>query len=205
MKEIGTHRVFTGWRLSLLKDSFGYAAFFATFEYIKAQAYNDFITKYYGQWGLRSQHPVLGPRINDLHSGSVIRPHYTIEPMFLMLAGIAASVMQQLVQHPISLIQGVHQKSVLVLEKEVQPEQSRSQARRNYRVSYGKTFEHCLKFAREYQGWRRWLYRGFFWTTIRQMPSTSAGLIIFELVRRRFHTNTEAVVIVKEGYDILVT
>lgn len=205
LKDIGTRGVFAGWSLSLLKDSFGYAAFFSTFEYIKAQAYYDFIAKYYGQWELRSEHPVLRPRIDDLHSGSVIRPHYSIEPVFLMLAGIAASVTQQIVQHPISLVQGVHHKSVLALENKVQYEQFRSQSRRNYRVSYGKTYEHCLTFAREYQGWRRWLYRGFFWSTIRQMPSTSAGLIIFELVRRRFGTDTEAVLISQGGYDILVT
>lgn len=205
LKEIGTRGVFAGWSLSLVKDSFGYAAFFATFEYVKAQAYYDFIAKYYGQWGLHSRHPLLRSMIDDLYKGPVIRPHYAIEPCFLMLAGIAASVTQQLVQHPISLIQGVHHKSVLVLEREVQHEQSRSQIRRNYYVSYGKTYEHCLTFARENQGWRRWLYRGFFWSTIRQMLSTSAGLIIFELVRRCFGTDTEAVTINKEGYNIIVT
>lgn len=41
--------------------------------------------------------------------------------------------------------------------------------------------------------------------TIKQVPSTSAGLVIFELVRRRYGSEAEAVKIKKDGYDILLT
>ena len=41
--------------------------------------------------------------------------------------------------------------------------------------------------------------------TIKQVPSTSAGLVIFELVRRRYSSEAEAVKIKKDGYDILLT
>ena len=41
--------------------------------------------------------------------------------------------------------------------------------------------------------------------TIKQVPSTSAGLVVFELVRRRYGNEAEAVKIKKDGYDILLT
>ena len=53
-------------------------------------------------------------------------------------------------------------------------------------------------------GLRSWLYRGFWWNTIRQVPSTSAGLIIFELFRRKYGAGGDAVKINKDGYDILL-
>jgi hypothetical protein len=54
-------------------------------------------------------------------------------------------------------------------------------------------------------GLARWLYRGFWWNTIRQVPSTSAGLIIFELIRRKYGFGAEEVRITKDGYDILLS
>jgi hypothetical protein len=54
-------------------------------------------------------------------------------------------------------------------------------------------------------GWRSWLYRGFILNTMKQVPSTSAGLIVFELVRRKYGSQIEAVRIEKDGYDILLS
>ena len=39
---------------------------------------------------------------------------------------------------------------------------------------------------------------------MRQTPSTSAGLIIFELVRRRYSTEDDIIRIHKDGFDILL-
>ena len=204
LNEIGTSGVFAGWRLSFLKDSVGYAVFFATFEYVKAQAYYDFITSYYGHWRLHDWDPGLGSRVNKLYSGFVIRPHYAIEPTFLMLAGIAASVAQQVIQHPIGLIQSVYCNSLTAIEKQIQRDRTKSQLLHSQYSSYGKTYKRCQEYVKKYGGWRNWLYRGFFWSTVKQVPSTSAGLIIFELIRRRFSTDAEAVRIDNDGYDILL-
>lgn len=205
LHEIGIRGVFAGWGLSLLKDSAGYAVFFATFEYVKAQAYYEFVSRYYGQWRLRDRGPVLRPRVDELHSGFVIRPHYAIEPTFLMFAGIAASVTQQVIQHPIGLIQSVYSGSLAEIDRQFQLDRTRSQVGHSYYSSYGKTYQHCQLYVQQYGGWRRWLYRGFFRSTIKQVPSTSAGLIIFELVRRRFGIDSELVKIDKDGYDIILT
>ncbi|PHH84535.1 hypothetical protein CDD83_1789 [Cordyceps sp. RAO-2017] len=51
----------------------------------------------------------------------------------------------------------------------------------------------------------RWLCRGFWSSAIRQVPSTSAGLIIFELIRRKYgYDGAGEVRISKDGYDILL-
>lgn len=54
-------------------------------------------------------------------------------------------------------------------------------------------------------GWRRWLYKDFVWNTIRSTPSTSAGLIVFELVRRKYGMGDGEVRINEDGYDILLS
>ena len=205
IKEIGIRGIFAGWSLSLVKDSFGYAAFFATFEYIKAQVYYDFLIIYYGNLRSSSQRPRPRPRADGSYDSLVIKPHYAIEPVFLMLAGIAASVAQQLIHHPIGIIQNIHYKSFAVLDGVIKNNQPASQIIGENYGTYGKTYKHCQISAKEHQGWRRWLYRGFFWSAIRQVPSTSAGLIIFELARRRFSTDSEIVKIKQDGYKIYLT
>lgn len=171
---------------------------------MKAQSYYSFVTRYYGAWREADKGPVLRPRVDKSYGDYAIRPHYAIEPAFLMLAGIAASITQQLIQHPIDLIQGVHYQALATVDKQVQLEPSRTKVLRTYYSSYKQTYQWCLVHVERHRGWRRWLYRGFFWNTIKHVPSTSAGLIIFELVRRRYGNEAEAVRIEKDGYDILL-
>ncbi|KAK4691848.1 hypothetical protein P7C71_g5241, partial [Lecanoromycetidae sp. Uapishka_2] len=180
-----------------MKDSFGHAAFFATFEYVKAQAYYGFITKYYGDLQGRLLAPALTPKLDTTGPVDVIRPHYGIEPAFLMLAGITASIAQQIIQHPLNLIQVVYFKSVANADKSKIPKSVNL-------VAYKHTYQKCLFYAQQAGSWRKWLYRGFLINTIKQVPSTSAGLVIFELVRRRYASEAEAVRIVKDGYDLLL-
>ena len=83
--------VLAGWGLSFAKDSIGFAAFFGAFETVKSQGYYNFVRRWYGDY-----RPVLGELV---HVGSqrederqpIIKPHYAIEPSFLLLAGISAS------------------------------------------------------------------------------------------------------------------
>lgn len=200
--EIGVRGAFTGWGLSLVKDSLGCGIFFATFEYVKAQSYYAFVTKYYGGFDSRKR-SVLPPK-TDLGNGyPIIKPHYAIEPTFLMLAGITASIAQQVVLHPITLIQAIHHDFLSRLHDQVSS--SDPNARPSSQSGYRKTYQRCLTYARRFGGWRRWLYRGFLLNTVKQVPSTSAGLVIFELVQRRYGSEIEAVRIEKDGYDILLT
>ena len=204
LKEIGPRGVFAGWSLSLIKDSFGYAAFFATFEYVKAQAYYEFIAMYYGDLKGHLLSPILRPRVDETGPIDLIKPHYAVEPFFLTLAGLSASITQQVIQHPLNLIQGIYNKSLENLDKEARITQSKSAVLSIYYSAYQKTYQQCLIQTKRAGGWRIWLYRGFLWNTLKQTPSTSLGLVIFELVRRRYGNETEAVRIEKDGYDIFL-
>lgn len=227
LREIGVRGIFAGWGLSFVKDSFGSAVFFSAFEYVKAQSYYQFVTWYYG--GLNEDVVDLLARKRPLNrDGSlrtasdgdrelvVIRPHYAIEPMFLLLAGISASFAQQLLLHPLTHIQVKHwdhledldAKAVKLRQSKVaNPDQQRHKWRmlRAYYRAYQETWAYCVtEAASQGRSPLSFLYRGFWWNTIRQVPSTSAGLIIFELVRRKYGLGNDEVRITKDDYHILL-
>lgn len=231
VKEIGVRGVFAGWTLSFLKDSLGNAIFFSTFEYLKAQGYYSFVTWYYGSLNedtivLLSERRPSGPedeggrtRNGRNHEfPTIIKPHYAIEPAFLLLAGVSASVAQQVVLHPLTHVQVVHWERLETIDEQARKiRQANAQSQssggrrwkwrmaRAYYHAYQETWAQCVAEAGGAGvGLTRWLYRGFWWNTIRQVPSTSAGLIIFELFRRKYGSGGDQVKINRDGYDILV-
>lgn len=203
LQQIGFRGTFAGWTLSFLRDSFGYALFFSSFEFIKSQVYYSFITTYYGS--LSPHHvdklPSSGPSDRNL---PLIKPHYALEPCFLMIAGVVASITQQAIQHPLSVIQNLHFDRLEYLDRQASIDPSRKQIVRLYCHAYQETLKRCKKKAARAGGWRPWLFRGFMGDAIRRVPSTSAGLVIFELVRRKYAYLADAVYIHKDGYDILL-
>ncbi|KAH6889759.1 mitochondrial carrier domain-containing protein [Thelonectria olida] len=221
LREIGLRGIFAGWGLSFLKDSLGSAVFFSTFEYVKAQGYYRFVTWYYGGLAedivdvLASKRPAH--RHREQEPGNIfIRPHYALEPMFLLLGGLSASFAQQVLLHPLTHFQVKHWDHLEDLDAKAEklrataaanPDQPRRRWRmlRAYYHAYQESYAVCLaEAASEGTTLGRWLYRGFWWNAIRQVPSTSAGLIIFELIRRKYGLGMEEVRINKDGYDILV-
>lgn len=223
LREIGMRGIFAGWSLSLTKDSLGSAVFFSSFEYIKAQSYYSFVAWYYGDLS-ETMINVLSrkrPEHDDSkHHGKTITPHYSIEPAFLLLAGMGASFAQQVVLHPLGHIQVEHWEHLEILDAQarkfrkfaksgVMRSNSRWKMFKAYYHAYQETWIQCVAQAKAQEGngpnaMRRWLYRGFWWNAIRQVPSTSAGLVIFELVRRKYGLGGEPVRINKDGYDILL-
>lgn len=200
LQEIGVRAVFAGWRLSVLKDSLGSAVFFATFEFVKAQSCYEFVAWYYG-----SLSPFKGSvrRANntDQNNTDTLKPHYAIGPTFLMLAGLSASLAQQVIQHPIAVIQQIHH---ICLSRHKRSAHPSSEVGHITHDTYGRTYMRCVVYARRFGGWRRWLYREFWLISLKQIPSTSAGLVVFELVRRRYGSEAEAVRIRKDTYNILL-
>ncbi|KAJ5775957.1 uncharacterized protein N7511_000968 [Penicillium nucicola] len=204
LKQIGPRGVFAGWGLSFLRDSFGYAIFFSSFEYIKSQSYYSFVTWYYGS--LQSKHVDMLPSSGSSDRGvPLIKPHYALEPCFLMMAGVVASIAQQAIQHPLSRVQDLHLGRLEYLDHQASLIPSRQRMMQLYYHAYQETFKRCERKALRAGGWGRWLFRGFIGRSIRQVPSTSAGLVIFELVRRRYASLADAVHIQSDGYDILLT
>ncbi|KAH6975351.1 mitochondrial carrier domain-containing protein [Ilyonectria sp. MPI-CAGE-AT-0026] len=219
LREIGPRGIFAGWGLSFAKDSLGSAVFFTIFEYVKAQGYYRFVTWYYGGLAedivdvLAMKRPA--PRAPDAET-ILIRPHYALEPAFLLVAGISASFAQQVLLHPLTHFQVQHWDHLEELDAKAAKMRASAAAnpdapRRRWRMmrAYYHAYQESLVVcstaaASEGLSLSRWLYRGFWWNAIRQVPSTSAGLIIFELIRRKYGFGTEEVRINKDGYDILL-
>ncbi|OOF96216.1 hypothetical protein ASPCADRAFT_207588 [Aspergillus carbonarius ITEM 5010] len=203
LNQIGVRGIFAGWSLSFTRDAFGYAVFFSFFEFIKSQAYYSFLTWYYGS--RRSYYMDRSQHIQSSDRGvPLIRPHYALEPCFLMAAGVAASMAQQSIQHPLSAIQNLHVARLEYLDHQASFHPSRREMLRLYYSAYQETYKRCKRKASRAGGWGRWLFRGFVKDAIRQVPSTSAGLVIFEVVRRKYANMADAVYIRKDGYDILL-
>lgn len=241
LQEIGARGIFAGYSLSFMKDSLGSAIFFSTFEYIKAQAYYNFLRWYYGSMNIdavddlarkRPHHPhhkraqysdkssefSIASNLNPPEPpNKSITPHYAIEPGFLFLAGLSASVAQSLVIYPLHHLQVEHWEHLEVLDQQATklrltprtPSEKRWRMLRNYYRAYQLTWQDCKDTTTRESGGNiaRWLYRGFWWNTVRQLPSTSAGLIIFELVRRKYGLASDEVRIASHAgqYDILVS
>lgn len=203
LHQIGLRGIFAGWSLSALRDSFGSAVFFSFFEYIKSQAYYSFLTRYYGPRYSQMEGYLHQSQSSD-RGVPLIKPHYTLEPCFLLAAGLIASVAQQTIQHPINTIQGIHVARLEYLDHQAALRPSNRQMLQIYYLAYQETYKRCKRKAARAGGWARWLYRGFFGSALRQVPSTSAGLVIFELVRRKYASLADSMYIRKDGYDILL-
>lgn len=206
LREIGARGVMAGWSLSFFKDALGSALFFGTFEYIKSQSFYSFITWYYGSYDTVFSTQTSARQVAYSSEGRLmIRPHYALEPSFILAAGVTASVAQQLVVYPLSNIQTVHYERLEQLDIQAKKTQNTRSMLNVYYHAYEKTLAQCSLESKTAGGWRKYLYRGFLLNTMRQIPSTSAGLIVFELVRRKYATEAEAVRIEKDGYDILLS
>lgn len=205
LREIGARGVLAGWSLSLVKDSLGCGLFFCTFETIKSQCFYNFVTAYYGVFKPAVTHPIVFLTPEGRKQRTVIRPHYLLEPTAILLAGVAASIAQNLVQHPLTLIQTIHYQRLESLDYAAKLENSSTKMLQAYYNAYYTTFGQCKKLAIKAGGWRRYLYGGLIMGTIRQVPSTAAGLIVFEVLRRKYASDADVVIIRKGGYDILLT
>lgn len=205
LQSIGVKGVMAGWSLSFVKDSLGYGAFFSCFEYIKSQCFYSFVSQYYGHFGKlsHSQQKEIAAQSTG-HKQAAIKPHYMLEPTFILFAGIAASITQQAIQYPLTKIQEIHYQRLEYVDthRHTREPASRRQVLNLYASAYRKTMKQCLVLARQAGGLRTWLYSGFLIGTLRQVPSTSAGLIVFEIVRRKYGIDEDAVRIEKDGYDI---
>ena len=206
LRDVGVRGIFAGWTLSFFKDSLGYGVFFSAFEFVKAQGYHAFLKQLYDFPGDSGAILARADGIESSKNGRpMIKPHYMLEPTFLLLAGVAASVSQQAVQYPLTELQNVHFERLESLDYQCKLQKRRIDVLRLYWSAYEKTFQQCKIQARRFGGWTKWLYKGFWTNSIRQIPSTSAGLIVFEVVRRKYGINTGAARIEKDGYDILLS
>lgn len=166
--EVGPRGVFAGYPISFAKESLGFAAFFGTFETVKGPWYRTYI-KY-------------------VHKGE--RGNSIVYPSFILSAGALAAISVQAVHYPIGKIQKLHLMRLEALDEvnRLKPPTSQSSMWRLYSRTYTHTFRQAKKLVLKDAGgsWHRWLYGGFVRATVTTMPSTSIGLIVFEIMRLKY-------------------
>ena len=198
MRELGPRGIFAGWALTWLRDGLGCAAFFATFEAVKAQGLYTFVTAMYDRKS-------VGTATSADCDNHIIRPHFAIEPLFLLFAGVSASLVQQILQYPLGMVAEVHYQRIKALDRLTKQRVPIRAMLKAYTEAYSRTYNICFKKAHKICGLYRWLYRGFMSNAIRQIPSTSAGLIIFELVRRWYADDNAGAIITVNGNGIALS
>ncbi|KAK6498537.1 hypothetical protein TWF481_011125 [Arthrobotrys musiformis] len=202
--EIGLHGVFAGYSLSLIKECLGYGLFFSTFEYIKQQMYYKWLSHYYGH-----RHRYLHPFGKPSDPITIIRPHWSLEPMFLLGAGASASFASHAAFYPLNQIQNAHLKQLEFIDRSNALAAAGLKKHSygwwtRYSHSYEQTYKDCRDLAIKNGGWRRWLYKGYLMNTMKSTPSTAAALIVFELVRRKFGEEVGLASIQHDGFEIVL-
>ncbi|KAI9492997.1 mitochondrial carrier domain-containing protein [Zychaea mexicana] len=215
LKELGIASAYRGFSLTLVRDSLSCGLFFATFEWVKQQGYYYFLDEMYGLQvdsrktlhQLEGMHRHHGEKdishsisteksANPSNIATKERPPLMLEPIFVILAGAAAAVAYQIIEHPLSKIH-----SIFYIE-EGQSEFTHKDKRESVRVLYRKTWEQCKLQVRMHGGsWRKFMYQEFGSTVIKVVPATSIGFLVFELVKRE--VDFRSIAAFEEEYETL--
>lgn len=171
LQEIGVYGVFAGSGISLVKESLSFALYFASFELVKGTWYHKFVNYWY--------------RDPDKKG-----PNRAVFPTFVLFAGGVASLALQIVQYPLGKIQKLH---FIRLEAIDVANKAHTPAWQIYLHTYSKTFKQVRRQSVKDAGGSiiRWLYTGFWWSSLVSMPSTSIGLVVFEIMRLRYSSTDD--------------
>lgn len=169
IRTLGLRSTYSPLPLSLLKESLSYGLFFGVFECVKQQGYYRYLDFYYG-----GHRPVPS---TGLINPNEKKPHWSIAPAFVLLAGTSASIAYSAVAYPMQKLQ---QAKFKIPTSYRQFLSSPSLIR-----TYTPTLVEVVR--------RGGLYRGFIWHAVRMIPGSSVALIIFEGVRRKFAPDGEGI------------
>jgi len=174
---IGPRAAYGGITLNLVKESASFSLFFGTFEMIKGPVYR----KYRDWWQSPGYfHPEGRPKSRVLY------------PTFILMAGSLAACSLQLVNYPLSKFQRLLSLRMQAIDA-AHPKRAGlvnfvDQGWQFYAQAYYKTFEQMRSIiASQAKGSTlKWLYSGALRYTLVAMPSTSIGLLVFEILRVRY-------------------
>lgn len=165
----------SSWSYSLAQlKSMGFRTIFAGYPF-------NFVKESFGFGLFFSTFELVKGQIYNSYS-TYIHNGPAVYPSFILLAGALAAVSVQSVQYPVGKLHKLYAMSCEVLSKTNSPEIGT-------RGAYAMTWKHAKKLcAKNNLGWWRWLYQGFVRATVATMPSTSIGLVVFEIFRIRYAT-----------------
>jgi hypothetical protein len=166
---LGLRSTFSPLPYTLLKESVSYGLFFGVFEYVKQQGYYSFLNYYYGGHRPISSGVLLGPNER--------KPHWSISPAFVILAGSSASIAYSMVSYPMQTAQRARFKIPMLY--------------RNFLSSPSSVTVYTPSLLQLVR--KGGLYRGFLGHAVRMIPSSSVALVIFEGVRRAFASDGEEI------------
>ena len=196
LKEIGLVGVFAGYAFSLVKESFGFAFYFLTFELIKTRGYNLTyrVISAYRNFKLAVSEKISFFGTNDQKVNSDIikkerlRLTKILKSTFVLLAGASAAFTLLAVQYPLTKVQRIHFHRLEALDiynSSVHPLKKRPFIK-VYWNSYLDTFQQVMKNKQTYRmTWFQLAYKGFARNALTTIPATSVGLLIFEIMRTR--------------------
>lgn len=176
---IGPRAAYGGIILNLVKESTSFAVFFGVYETIKGPWFRS-----YRDWWQSPGyfHPEGRKRSRILY------------PSFVLLAGCAAACTIQFINYPLSKVQRLFSIRLQAIDATHKKQSSHGltnlvdQGWRLYAQAYYKTYEQIKKMSANEAGGSllRWLYSGISRYTLVSMPSTSIGLLVFEIMRIRY-------------------
>ncbi|EGW31365.1 uncharacterized protein SPAPADRAFT_56223 [Spathaspora passalidarum NRRL Y-27907] len=201
LKEIGLVGVFAGYGFSLIKESFGFAFYFSTFETVKTEGYD--LTHRTIMWYHRSEE-IIKRKLQKIFKWNEeqvdekmeklerYRSERLLKSTFVLLAGASAACSLLAVQYPLSKIQKLHLSRLEALDVYSASKHSTKPFITLYYNSYIDTFNQVLRMKRK-SGvtWIEAGYKGFVRNALTTIPATSVGLLVFEMMRTKLADNFE--------------
>ncbi|CAK9437851.1 uncharacterized protein LODBEIA_P22290 [Lodderomyces beijingensis] len=195
LKEVGLVGVFAGYGFSLIKESFGFAFYFSTFETVKTQGYNityrlikffhdseDAIKKQLQVW-FKWDREQVDEKLQKLER---YRSAKILKSSFVLLAGASAAAALLAIQYPITKVQKIHLSRLEALDFYNSSTWRERPFFKLYYNSYIDTFNQVLRMKRRANiTWFQAAYSGFFRNALTTIPATSIALLVFEITRTR--------------------
>lgn len=203
LKQIGVVGVFAGFGFSLIKESVGFAFYFSTFELVKTRGYNTtynvisqyrklraYIRSFFGYSDMLDM--LVNPEIISLEQKRLTR---ILKSSFILIAGASAALSLLAVQYPLSKVQQIHFGRLELLDQLNLASTStnlNSLLGRFYPHSYIDTYHRVQAIKRRSKlSWTNLAYRGFARNALTMIPSTSVGLLVFEIMRTKLADSLE--------------
>lgn len=193
--------MFAGYSFSLIKESFGFAFYFSTFETIKTQGYT--ITFKVFEF-LRNQEETIKRKLQSIFNWDEIKvdekmqrlERYKLERLlktsFILIAGASAAFALLAIQYPVTKVQKIHLSRLEALDIFNASTRKEKPFIKLYYNSYVDTFNQVLRMKQKAKvTWFKAAYSGFFRNAVTTIPATSVALLVFEITRTRLAINID--------------
>lgn len=202
LREIGVSGVFAGYGLSFLKESFGFAVYFCSFETIKNQGFHlakdTLINFKYYKAKVMSPYQFKLSKEEYTKQVEKEKKYKFLKTTFVFLGGMTAALSLQIIQYPITKIQNIHLSRLEAFDIYGSSLPDRGQSRSRSRMltiyynTYLDTLEHVLFIQSNSKlSWFDWLYKGFRRHALSTIPATTIGLVVLETLRNKLAVEIE--------------